>query len=230
MKKIIIALLILVSVSSSVFAAVSVGSWSTQTNGNVVGSDSAASLKAAFTINKDSIADQVTIGFTSSDLSSGIDVADNIENILSEGVVLSDNDGDGRASNEGKTVNVFWQVTSANKLDVSLYLNGPMSATINSGESGGDETEYLGWAIYAAPVSNIASDSSLISFSAPNEGSPTLEKKSYDLGIGHDPTVKPSVAGYKSITIATDDYRNKPTGTYEGYVYVEVAAEEGGTI
>ena len=108
MKKLIIALMILVSVSSSVFAAVSVGSWSTQTNGNVVGSDSAASLKAAFTINKDSIADQVTIGFTSSDLSSGIDVADNIENILSEGVVLSDNDGDGRASNEGKTVNVFF--------------------------------------------------------------------------------------------------------------------------
>lgn len=221
MKRLIIVAMVIFTLALPVFADITPGEWTN--TGNISGEGNGASLKATFTINKESIADQVTIGFTSSELNDSFSVSQEVENILTNGVTLKDADGDGKATTEEQTINVFWQVTSANTIDVSLYLDEPMKKT--------DGSEYLGWNIYDAPVDSGTLGNPLISIATPEDNSSVSKSKvAKDLEIGHKPTEKPSVAGYKSIVIGTEDYRNKPTGTYEGYVYVEVSAESGGEV
>ena len=126
---------------------------------------------------------------------------------------LNDFDGDGKGNNAENSAYVFYQIKSQMGLTVSLGLTDLLKS----------QNDELGWTVsWSTPgtTDNVQYSSGDISYreNAVNE---THVSPIYFQAVNAGGTV----AGYKELTVQTEDYRGKPVDTYVGYIYVNIAAD-----
>lgn len=216
MKKIFSVLVLVLLIAFPVLAADGNGVW---TNGNEslnsTGKGQNALLQASFTIDEATIGDQVVVGFTSESLDSeSFNASTPIASNLKNGVTLSDSNKSGTAKSTG-IINAYAQVTSFNNVTVSLSIKDLMRAK-GEGES---EIGVLGWHVKSGSDVDLHIDETTYS-----DG--TVSSK--DLLIHTPSDTDVSSAEFMSLSIETDNYRDKAPGTYNGTVYITVKADSAG--
>ena len=210
MKKVISVLVLGLLIA---FPLLADGSWTN--NGNPIDdnsdNDQQAFITASFEIKRDNIKDNVEIGFTSNDLSTGgsFSVTTDVTPISAE-VTLKDTNGDRIATNaEGDvaTINAYGQITSFNSLDVYLGISAPLTGTSN-------DQNKLGWKIKSGgdELLNISDTTSTMI----KTDSPILSHRPSGTGT----TIYN--ADYKPISIETYDYAGKAVDTYKGVLYIMI--------
>lgn len=210
MKKVISVLVLGLLIA---FPLLADGSWTN--NGNPIddnsGKDQQASITASFEIKSENIKDNVEIGFTSKDLSTGESFSVTTEvTPISDEVTLKDTNGDRIATNaEGgiTIINAYGQITSFNSLNVYLGISAPLTGETNNQNK-------LGWKIKSGE--DVLLDISDTTSTMTKTASPILSHSTNGTGT----TIYK--AGYKPISIETYDYAGKAVDTYKGVLYIMI--------
>lgn len=164
------------------------------------------------------IDDYVNIGFTGVE-PSGLKASDEMPEDILSNISLVDftsSEGKGIASNVEDAENdvyVFYQIVSSKELIVSLELQAPLEAKDT------DPVSYLGWNLSWITPEEEGGDYQSGSISCSED---STEGGKAPICSHIPPDDGYSSAGYKFLTISTDNYLEKATGKYEGNVIVRV--------
>ena len=219
MKKVFIVLLMLIFMTSFVFAAEPVGS---QGKADVTGAidadtpktDTTAYVKVNLSFgtstdpeDPDSSGEKVVVGFTNAEVTdSPKNVVEEITAITADDFINLELDPDSGTASLNSSLYAFWQVQSGRALKVDLYTSGPLT-----GPEGGS----LAWTVHEGSAEgNVLTSSSETAVT----GDPIYQHQTADKLMGH--------AGSKQLYIKTANYTNQPVGDYSGYLYIEVANPE----
>ena len=215
-KRILFTVLVVMMVLTHVYASVSDGVWENTDNAPIT-SDSenqAAKLDVSFDM-KQAVKDSVRIGFTGDELDQTFSVEKEKPTVKTS-ATLVDSDGDGKATNgeseEDKTINVYYQITSTKTLYVSLKMDGPLTYS-----PAGGEPSYIGWS------ATWDSNKSVSRKDSETTGSDSELLYSHTPNASENPSAVS--AGYETLTISTDSYSGKPTGKYQGAITVFISTE-----
>lgn len=216
MKRILFFFLILI-LSFSVFAESSATLEGTET------SDSASvPVTLDLTDSDDSGFGKVVIGFSSNAVSNYDDITTNLGSYS----LKLDNSTGQATNNDAGELHVFYQIQSAQRLNVTLYAENPLKNNSNEkiyfdvtgtkdGAEGQERKTFVNGITEKAAKEETP------------EGFGTA--KSGTFVIPHDPSIRVGNVGSYNLTILTEDYRSKPMGTYTTNLIVKVEVDSGST-
>ena len=213
MKRFLFFFLILI-LSFSVFAESSATLEGTET------SDSASvPVTLDLTDSDDSGFGKVVIGFSSNAVSNYDDIRTNLG---SYSLKLNNSTGQATNNDDGE-LHVFYQIQSAQQLNVTLYAESPLKNNSNEiyfdvtgtedGVDGQERKTFVNGITEKAAKEETP------------EGFGTA--KSGAFVIQHNPSIRVGNVGSYNLTILTEDYRSKPMGTYTTNLIVKVEVESG---
>lgn len=213
MKRFLFFFLILI-LSFSVFAESSATLEGTET------SDSASvPVTLDLTDSDDSGFGKVVIGFSSNAVSNYEDITTNLG---SYSLKLNNSTGQATNNDDGE-LHVFYQIQSAQQLNVTLYAESPLKNNSNEiyfdvtgtedGVDGQERKTFVNGITEKAAKEETP------------EGFGTA--KSGAFVIQHDPSIRVGNVGSYNLTILTEDYRSKPMGTYTTNLIVKVEVDSG---
>lgn len=214
MKRFLFFFLILI-LSFSVFAESSATLEGTET------SDSASvPVTLDLTDSDDSGFGKVVIGFFSNAVSNYDDITTNLG---SYSLKLDNSTGQATNNDDGE-LHVFYQIQSAQKLNVTLYAEDPLKNgnyeiyfDVTGTKDGAMEQEET---FVNGITENAAKEESPEGFGSAKSGA---------LVIQHDPSDRVGNVGSYDLTILTEDYRSKPMGMYTTNLIVKVEVDSGST-
>lgn len=215
-KRILFTVLVVMMVLTHVYASLSDGVWENTDNAPITNDseNQAAKLDVSFDM-KQAVKDSVRIGFTGDELDQTFSV-ESEKPAVKTSATLVDSNGDGKATNgeseENKTINVYYQITSTNTLYVSLKMDGPLTYSPTEGGP-----SYIGWS------ATWDSNKSVSRKDSETTGSDIELLYSHTPNASENPSAVS--AGYETLTISTDSYSGKPTGKYEGAITVFISTE-----
>lgn len=212
MKRFLFFFLILI-LSFSVFAESSATLEGTET------SDSASvPVTLDLTDSDDSGFGKVVIGFSLNAVSNYDDITTNLGSYS-----LKLNNSTGQATNNDDELHVFYQIQSAQQLNVTLYAESPLKNNSNEiyfdvtgtedGVDGQERKTFVNGITEKAAKEETP------------EGFGTA--KSGAFVIQHNPSIRVGNVGSYNLTILTEDYRSKPMGTYTTNLIVKVEVDSG---
>lgn len=213
MKRFLFFFLILI-LSFSVFAESSATLEGTET------SDSASvPVTLDLTDSDDSGFGKVVIGFSSNAVSNYDDITTNLG---SYSLKLNNSTGQATNNDDGE-LHVFYQIQSAQKLNVTLYAESPLKNNGNeiyfdvTGSEDGAEGQERKTFVNGI-TENAAKEETPEGFGTAKSGAFVIQ---------HAPSIRVGNVGSYNLTILTEDYRSKPMGTYTTNLIVKVEVDSG---
>lgn len=162
---------------------------------------------------------KVVIGFSSNAVSNYDDITTNLG---SYSLKLNNSTGQATNNDDGE-LHVFYQIQSAQKLNVTLYAENPLNNNgnkiyfdVTGTEDGADGQERK--TFVNGITENAAKEENPEGFRTAKSGAFVIQ---------HDPSVRVGNVGSYKLTILTEDYRSKPMGEYTTNLIVKVEVDSG---
>lgn len=135
---------------------------------------------------------------------------------------LAPGEGGIAGNNTSSSLYVFWQIQSAQRLDISLYAATPLTYTGTGTFEGNINKIYFDVAGTKVGVTDPNDPVTFVDGVVSNGGygSPIDDVYVYQ----HDPTKNVGNAGSYNLTITTEDYRSKVMGSYTADLIVKIVA------